>query len=137
MIVVYSYYVLDLIHEGHLLMLENSKAVAGRDGLLVVGILTDEAVMEKKTRPVIPFAQRLRIAQSLKVVDLAVAQTTYSPLPNVLSIRPDVLMESSSHTDEAISTARSIMREIGGRVVVVPYYPVESSTAIKTRIRES
>jgi len=137
MIVVYSYYVLDLIHEGHLLMLENSKAVAGRDGLLVVGILTDEAVMEKKARPVIPFAQRLRIAQALKVVDLAVAQTTYSPLPNVLSIRPDVLMESSSHTDEAISTARSIMREIGGRVVVVPYYPVESSTAIKTRIRES
>jgi len=136
-VIVYSYYVLDLIHAGHLLMLENSKAVAGRDGLLIVGILTDEAVMEKKDRPIIPFAQRLRIAQSLKVVDLAVAQTTYSPLPNVWSIRPDVLMESSSHTDAAIREARSTMSEIGGRVIVVPYYPVESSTAIKTRIRES
>ena len=46
--VVYSYYCLDIIHSGHLLMMKNCKALAGEDGTLVVGILTDEAVMEKK-----------------------------------------------------------------------------------------
>lgn len=53
--IVYSYYVLDIVHDGHLEMLENSKAIAGPDGKLIVGILTDEAVMEKKPRPVLPF----------------------------------------------------------------------------------
>lgn len=134
--IVYSYYVLDIIHDGHLEMLKNSKAIAGVDGKLIVGILTDEAVMEKKPRPVMPFDQRLRIAQSIKYVDLAVAQTTYSPLLNVLAIRPDVLMESSSHTPEAIEEARRVMGSLGGRVIVIPYYPMESSTAIKNRIKE-
>jgi len=135
-VIVYSYYVLDIIHDGHLEMLKNSKAIAGVDGKLIVGILTDEAVMEKKPRPVMPFDQRLRIAQSIKYVDLAVAQTTYSPLLNVLAIRPDVLMESSSHTPEAIEEARRVMGSLGGRVIVIPYYPMESSTAIKNRIKE-
>ena len=134
--IVYSYYVLDIIHDGHIEMLRNSKAIAGKDGILIVGILTDEAVMEKKPRPAMGFGQRLRLAQSIKFVDLAVAQTTYSPLPNVIAMRPDVLMESSSHTAEAIEEARRVMGNLGGRVVVIPYYPLESSTAIKDRIKE-
>jgi len=136
MFIVYSYYVMDIIHDGHLEMLRNSKAIAGEDGILIAGILTDEAVMEKKAQPAMSFGQRLRLAQSIKYIDLAVAQTTYSPIPNVLSIRPDVLMESSSHTDEAIEEARKVMGRLGGRVVVIPYYPLESSTAIKNRIKE-
>jgi len=134
--IVYSYYVLDIIHDGHIEMLRNSKAIAGVDGKLIVGILTDEAVMEKKAKPTLSFGQRLRIAQAIKWVDLAVAQTTYSPLPNVIAMRPDVLMESSSHTDEAIEEARRVMGAMGGSVVVIPYYPLESSTAIKDRIKE-
>ena len=135
MFIVYSYYVMDILHDGHLEMLKNSKSIAEPDGKLIVGILTDEAVMEMKVRPVLSFGQRLRIAQSIKFVDLAVAQTTYSPIPNVLAIRPDVLMESSSHTPEAIEEARRIMGSLSGRVIVIPYYPMESSTAIKVRIR--
>jgi len=135
--IVYSYYVLDIIHDGHIEMLRNSKTIAGEDGKLIVGILTDEAVMEKKPKPTLSFGQRLRIAQAIKYVDLAVAQTTYSPLPNVLAIRPDILMESSSHTPEAIEEARRIMGSLGGKVIVIPYYPMESSTAIKDRIKET
>lgn len=133
--IVYSYYVMDILHDGHLEMLRNSKAVAGPDGKLIVGILTDEAVMEKKPRPILPFGQRLRIAQAIRYVDLAVAQETYSPLPNVLAIRPDVLMESSSHMPEAIEEARRVMGSLGGHVIVLPYYPLESSTAVKNRVR--
>lgn len=135
--IVYSYYVMDILHDGHLEMLKNSKAIAGPDGKLIVGILTDEAVMELKGRPALPFGQRLRIAQAIKYVDLAVAQTTYSPLDNIVDIKPDILMESSSHAPSAIAIARQVMAGMGGRVIVIPYYPVESSTAIKSRIRES
>ncbi len=134
--IVYSYYVLDIVHRGHLKMMENAKAIAGKDGKLIVGILTDEAVMEKKSRPIISFDERFDLANALKCVDLVVAQQTYSPLPNVKKIKPDILMESSSHTDEAIAEAREVMESIGGKVIVIPYFPSQSSSNIKNQIKK-
>ncbi|MBW2003840.1 MAG: adenylyltransferase/cytidyltransferase family protein [Deltaproteobacteria bacterium] len=133
---VYSYYVLDIVHNGHLLMMKNAKAIAGKDGKLIVGILTDEAVMEKKERPILPFEERIELASAIKYVDVAVAQETYSPLPNVMRIKPDILMESTSHDEEAIEKAREYMDSINGKVVVLPYFPSQSSRDIKNNIKE-
>jgi len=133
--IVYSYYVLDIAHEGHLLMMRSAKKIAGDDGILIVGILTDEAVMEKKPKPVMSLEQRMALADTIRYVDIVVAQETYSPLPNVERIRPDVLVESASHTEEAIEAGRVVMSRIGGRVIVLPYYPEESSTHIKNRVK--
>ena len=133
--IVYSYYVLDIIHKGHLLMMKNSKALAGKDGKLIVGILTEEAVLEKKPKcPILSFDERIDIAASIKYVDAAVPQDTYSPMPNVKKIRPDILMESGSHSEEETEEARKVMESWGGRVVCMPYYPSQSSTGIKNKI---
>jgi phosphoenolpyruvate phosphomutase len=132
--IVYSYYVLDIVHKGHLMMMRNAKAIAGEDGKLIVGILTDEAVMEKKPRPLLSFEDRIALAAAIKYVDVVVAQETYSPLQNVMRIRPDILMESSSHDEQDIEKARKVMEEINGRVIVIPYYPGQSSTNIKNEI---
>ena len=133
---VYSYYVLDIVHAGHLLMMKNAKAIAGEDGKLIVGILTDEAVMEKKPRPILSFAERVALAEAIRCVDVVVAQEQYSPLPNVMRIKPDVLMESTSHTEEAIEETRVCMANIDGQVIVLPYYPSQSSTEIKNSIKD-
>ena len=132
---VYSYYVLDLVHRGHLIYMKNAKAIAGENGKSIVGILTDEAVMEKKPRPITSFEERLELANAIKYVDVAVAQDTYSPLGNVLKIQPNVLIESTSHSEEAIADARKVMEDLNGKVVVIPYFPLQSSTEIKKRIR--
>ena len=134
--IVYSYYVLDIVHKGHLIMMQNAKAIAGEDGKLIVGILTDEAVMEKKARPTLSFEDRIELASAIRYVDLAVAQETYSPLPNVKKIKPDILMESSSHSEEAIEEAREVMEGIGGKVIVIPYFPTQSSSRIKSKIKQ-
>ena len=134
---VYSYYVMDILHDGHIEMLRNCRAVADKlGGILIVGILTDEAVMEKKPRPIMSFGQRYRLARSLDMIDVVVAQETYSPLHNVAQLKVDILMESGSHTRRALEDAREVMRIGGGDVVVIPYYPLESSTGIKNRIRK-
>lgn len=133
--IVYSYYVLDIVHKGHLIMMQNAKAIAGEDGKLIVGILTDEAVMEKKSKPVLSFEDRIELASAIKYVDLAVAQETYSPMPNVMKIKPDVLMESSSHAEEDIEKAREYMESIGGKVIVIPYFPTQSSRKIKDKVK--
>ena len=115
--------------------MKNAKSIAGKNGKLIVGILTDKAVMEKKPKPILSFDYRIELASAIKYVDLAVAQETYSPLPNVLKIKPDILMESTSHDEEDIEKAIEVMESINGRVIVIPYYPNYSSTNIKNEIR--
>ena len=133
---VYSYYVLDIIHKGHLLQMRNSKAIAGVDGISIIGILTDEATMEKKPKPILSFDERMDIAMSIKYADVVVPQETYSPLPNIKKIKPDVAMESASHSDEDVKEIREFMDSIGGEVIMTPYYPSQSSTKIKKQIKE-
>ena len=130
--IVYSYYVLDIVHRGHLLMLKNAKAIAGHDGRLVVGIVSDEAVAEVKGRaPVLSFSERLELAQAIRYVDLVVRQDEYSPVKNIGAIKPTILMESESHTNAQLESSRKCMEKIGGKMIVMPYYKGQSSTRIK------
>jgi len=133
--VVYSYFVLDIIHRGHLLMMKNSKAMAGEDGRLVVGIVSDEAVIrEKGSTPALTFSERLELAQAIRYADLVVAQDDYSPLENITKLKPDILMESEAHSPKVIEEAREFMDTIGGKVIVMPYFKGQSSEMIKNGI---
>jgi len=131
MIVGYCYVVADLIHIGHLKHLRACKGLCDK---LIVGVLTDGATMEKKDKPVISFGERLEIVKSLKFVDVVVKQETYSPLPNVENLQPDVLFESASHSREAIEDAMVLTSKQGSRLITMPYYAGQSSTAIKNKI---
>jgi len=131
MIVGYAYVVADLIHIGHLKHLQACKGLCDK---LIVGVLTDGATMEKKPKPIISFGERLEIVKSLKFVDVAVKQETYSPLPNVEQLHPDILFESTSHTLEAIDDARVKMIDLFGRVIVMPYFAGQSSVTIKNKV---
>tara|TARA_B100000963_G_C22332550_1_gene539314 strand:+ start:200 stop:628 length:429 start_codon:yes stop_codon:yes gene_type:complete len=134
---VYSYFVLDLVHRGHLMMLKNSKAIAGPEGRLIVGIVSNEAVLKKKGKlPALDFSERLELAASIKYVDLVVGQKDYTPYENVKHIAPNVLMESESHSEAQIDRGRQIMSDLGGRVIVMPYFDDQSSTLIKAKISE-
>ena len=133
--IVYSYFVLDIVHRGHLMMLKNSKAIAGPEGRLIVGIVSDEAVLAKKGKaPILDFSERLELANSIQYVDLVVGQKNYTPYKNVKNIAPNILMESESHDEAQINEGRRLMKELGGRVIVMPYFQDQSSTLIKSRI---
>jgi bifunctional ADP-heptose synthase (sugar kinase/adenylyltransferase) len=75
------------------------------------------------------------MVRSIKCVDIAVSQNTYSPLPNVIAMQADILFESISHCQEAIDEARQSVGAYGGRVIVLPYYGGCSTTNIKAVIR--
>ena len=130
----YAYVVADLFHIGHLKYLQRCKTYCNK---LIVGVLTDEATMEKKRKTIISYEERLEIVANIKCVDEAVKQDTYSPLKNVKRLKPDILFESTSHTNEAIEEVRKLMKEIGGEVVVLEYYSFQSSTKIKQKINEN
>jgi phosphoenolpyruvate phosphomutase / 2-hydroxyethylphosphonate cytidylyltransferase len=133
---VYAYYCLDIIHTGHLLAMKNAKELAGEGGKLVIGILTNAAVEEKKRPPILDFREMMYIAKCLKFPDLVVAQDTYSNIGNLLRFKPEIIVESDSHDEEHIRKVENIVKQWGGRIVVLPYYPEESSTNIKNKIKE-
>ncbi len=131
--VVYAYVCGDILHKGHLHHLRSSNSIGT---FLIVGVLTDEAVMEKKSKPVMCFEERIDLIKELKMVDLAVPQYTYSPYENLKNLKPDILAESTSHSKELISQGENLMKKIGGKVVVFSYYPDQSSTKIRNKIKE-
>lgn len=125
----YAYVVADIFHIGHLKHLQRCKKLCDK---LIVGVLTDEATMEKKLKPIISYKERLKIVENIRCVDKAIMQKTYSPLPNAKRLKADILFESVSHTKEAIKDAKKTMK--GVKVIVMPYYKPQSSTAIKLKV---
>lgn len=131
--VVYAYVVADLLHVGHIIALENAKALGDK---LIVGVLTDEATMEKKPKPILSFSERLKLVNALNCVDLAVPQKRYVPDENILNLKPDILMESDSHSESDLKKTKLIAEKLGIRIFKMPYYPEQSSTKIKNRIKK-
>lgn len=134
MIIVYTSVCGDILHYGHLRYLESAKALGD---ILIVGVLTDEAIMKEKPCPVISFIERLALIQALRCVDLAIPQEAYAPHDNARWLKADILVGSTSHSDEMLACGEFLMESLGGRMIVLPYYPDKSSTKIKERINES
>jgi len=125
MIIGYAYVVGDILHFGHIQHLKNCKALCDK---LIVGVLTDEACMEKKSKPAISFKERLELIGELKCVDAVVTQEKYSANENMLAIKPDILFESTSH--------KNPVENLAGKTIIMPYFPLQSSTKIKEKIRD-
>jgi len=132
--IIYCYLVLDILHKGHLVHIMNAKSSV-KDGLLVMGVLTDKAVMEKKPKPLMSFDERMDIARATNHDGMVVPQDTYSPLSNIRNIKPDVMLESSSHNPDDIEEVRKAVEGYGGRLIILPYYPEHSSTDYKNKIK--
>lgn len=131
MIIVYTSVCGDILHYGHLRYLNNAKALGD---ILIVGVLTDEAVMKEKPGPIIPFIERLALVEGLSCVDLAIPQEAYAPHDNAKRLKPDILVGSTSHSASMLARGESLMASLGGRMIVLPYYPDKSSTKIKEKI---
>ena len=71
-------------------MIKKCREIIGPKGILVAGILTDGAIIEKKPPPVLCFEERFEIASSIKYVDEVVPQKTYSPLDNLMLFKPNI-----------------------------------------------
>jgi len=133
--IVFCYAVSDIVHIGHIKHFKKAKRLAEKlNGIMVVGLLTDSAAMEKKAKPIIPFEERIELIRSLRCVDIVIPQKTYSPLENIKDIKPDIVMESTSHDPKDIENVRKFVEGYGGKVVVTEYYKPVSSTSIKEKI---
>ena len=61
--------VFDLFHIGHLEAIKKAKEIAGNNGKVIIGIVSDEDVKSYKREPIINEKDRVEIISNLKLVD--------------------------------------------------------------------
>jgi D-beta-D-heptose 7-phosphate kinase/D-beta-D-heptose 1-phosphate adenosyltransferase len=134
--VVFTNGVFDLIHPGHVELLERARSEGGS---LVVGVNDDASVRrlaKGAERPVVPEAARARVLAGLAAVDCVVLFGEDTPLDLIAVLAPDVLVKGADYTRAAIVGA-DLVEGRGGRVVRVPIVAGFSTTSIVERLRAS
>jgi len=111
----------DLLHTGHLHLLQRARALGD---VLVVAINDDASVrrLKGRGRPLIPEAQRAEMLAALRFVDYVTLFSEPTPLRLIQAVRPDVLVKGGDYTLDQI-VGRDIVERYGGRVEVVPLLP--------------
>ena len=136
MVIGYAAGVFDLFHIGHLNLLKNAKGMCDK---LIVGVTTDELVVYKHKRAVIPFEERLELIRSIRYVDAAITQESQDKLDAWKKIRFDVMFVGDDwYGSERWQDIESEFKELGVRIVYFPYTRGTSSTllnSVLTRIR--
>ena len=117
----------DLLHIGHLNILQEAKALGD---FLIVGVLTDDAVERYKPRTIIREDHRLLMVRALSCVDLAILQDDTDPTKDKLLqyYEPDILVHGD---DWDKIPGQEWMEQNGKEVVFLPYTSSVSSTQIR------
>jgi len=125
----------DMFHVGHLNILEKSKKVGD---YLVVGVSNDELIKEYKgIAPVIPFADRFRIIESLACVDLVVEQHILTEITQLQELEIDVVTIGDDWIGKHLDGLEWMKNQDGKEVLYMEYTPSVSSTGIKQKIINS
>jgi rfaE bifunctional protein nucleotidyltransferase chain/domain len=126
--------VFDLLHPGHVELLE---AARREGGALIVGVNSDASVrrLGKGTdRPVTAETARARVLAALAAVDCVVLFEDDTPRQLIEALAPDVLVKGADYSRDRIVGADWIEAR-GGRVVRVPLVAGFSTSALVERLR--
>ena len=132
--VVFTNGVFDLLHPGHVELLE---AARDEGAALVVGVNGDASARrlgKGPERPVAAEMARARVLAALAVVDCVVLFHEETPMALIQALEPDVLVKGADYSRENIVGADWVEAR-GGRVVRVPLVPDHSTSALVERLR--
>jgi D-beta-D-heptose 7-phosphate kinase/D-beta-D-heptose 1-phosphate adenosyltransferase len=124
--------VFDLLHPGHVHLLEQARASCDR---LIVGVNSDASVQRLKGpgRPVQPEAARAAVLASLASVDLVCVFDDDTPEALIAALRPDLLVKGAD--DAPQQGAADPVKTRGERVILADLLPGHSTTATVARMR--
>ncbi|MCM3574701.1 adenylyltransferase/cytidyltransferase family protein [Mesobacillus subterraneus] len=130
----YTTGVFDLFHVGHLNILRKAKEQCE---FLIVGVSTDELVMEyKDKKPVIPYADRAEIIEGIKYVDMVVPQVNRDKFSAWENLKFDAMFVGDDWKGSSLfSEVETRFKQVGVEIVYFPYTKGVSSTLVKEKIK--
>lgn len=125
----------DLIHRGHIVYLEEARALGDK---LVLGLNSDLSVKGLKgpKRPIQSEIGRASVLAGLRSVDLVLYFDEETPLNLIKAVLPDILVKGGDYTLNEIVGAKEVLGN-GGKVEVLSFIEGESTSSIIQKIKES
>lgn len=132
--IVYTVGTFDLLHVGHLALLEYSKSLGG---ILAVGVASDRVVNSYKPNvPVIPLDQRIEMLKALRCVDIVRPYDELEYVSGCKELNADIFVIGEDWGDKPHNLAvESYLRQTGKQIKQVLYNPRTSSSEIKANVR--
>ncbi len=123
----------DVLHAGHLHLLQTAACRYG--DIVIVGVNTDESARKLKGpgRPIMSYEDRVFMVSSLRFVDAVVGFGDY-PDKIIAGIIPDVLIKGAEYTEDDIIGAE-LVKARGGSVIRFPMIGDLSTTQIAERLK--
>ena len=117
----YTCFCTDVIHEGHLNIIANAR----KYGRVVVGCLSDKALIRYNRFPTVSQENRLKLYRSLDGVDEVVIQDDMLYDDVITLIKPDYVIHGDNWKEGPESAIRKHVDELvsayGGEIIDVPY----------------
>lgn len=123
----------DLVHAGHVKLLERAKRLGD---VLVVALNSDRSVRTLKgaARPIIPQQDRALLIAALACVDYVTIFDERTPERLITRLQPNVLVKGADWGRGRV-VGREVVERHGGRVVRIPLLQGHSTTSLIERIR--
>lgn len=122
----------DILHEGHISLLEYCKSLAGNKYEVVLALNSDTSIKRLKgnNRPICSLQTRLAVLNSLKQIDWIVVFEEDTPEQILKTLKPDILVKGGDYKIENI-----IGKEYCKDVYIYPFKHQISTTAILNKIK--
>ncbi len=131
--VVYTVGTWDLLHVGHIAVLEYCKTLGD---VLAVGVASDDVVnIYKPNVPTIPLMQRMEMLEALRCVDIVRPYHELEYVSGCRELDVDIFVIGEDWGSKRHNLdVESYLKAAGKRIVKIRYSPRTSSTRIKQRV---
>jgi len=136
MATVYTCFCTDVIHDGHMNILNEAK----KYGDVIVGVISDKAMIRFNRFSSITFEERVKLVENIPEVTKVVAQDTVMYDDVIRELKPDYVIHGDNWLEAPMKVVRdnveALLKEYGGRIIDVPYTYNEQVKLIDSRMRE-
>jgi len=131
--IVYTVGTFDLLHVGHLALLNHCKSLGD---VLAVGVASDEVVnMYKPNVPVVPLDQRVEMLEALSCVDIVRPYHELEYVSGCKAVDVDIFVVGEDWGSNPHNLdVDAYLRDMGKQISQVTYNPRTSSTRIKQMV---
>ena len=128
--IVYTVGTFDLLHVGHLALLNHCKLLGD---ILVVGVASDAVVkMYKPNVPIVPLEQRVEMLEALSCVDIVRPYHQLEYVSGCKAVGVDIFVVGEDWGKKPHNLdVNNYLRKMGKEIAKVSYNPRTSSTKIK------